>query len=292
MKLDNVIGHEKQKRILNNQLKQNQLSHTYLFSGPDGIGKRTLAEAFAIQIIKSGLINKERKVSLNHADIIKAGYENDQISISEVRDIIDQTIVLPLEGEYRVFIIDNADKINTIAQNALLKTIEEPNPGNIFIFITSTPNKLIQTVRSRCQELLFHDLNEQEKISLLKIKGIDYIPKDLTLTPGNILKEIEDPEYYEKLNNFYNQFIKIINGNSFELFSLSEELSKDKVISKNALEFFIKKLNELSFQDNKINFKIIKIINILFDLLEKLTYNVNLRLQWECSLIQIITEQI
>ena len=285
-----IFGHQKQLKLLENELRRNQLSHAYLFTGNEGIGKRTVAEAFALKIVKSGLFNKNRKISLNHADIFRIGYENENITIKDIREVINQTSVHPLEGTYRVFIIDHAENINNIAQNALLKTIEEPLEGNIFILVTNSPHKILQTIKSRSQELIFHDLSYQEKVKLLEKNQIPSEKLDLNKSPGELIKEFKNPEYYEKLEKVYTSFLEILNGSESNLFSFAEEAAESKEFSLDILTYIIQKLSKQILVNKEVNFNIIRIINELFELLEKLSYNVNLRLQWECSLIQISME--
>lgn len=288
--LDSVIGHRKQKDILKRQLDQDQISHAYMFYGQNGIGKRTLAEELALDIVKKGLINQNRNITLEHADIFRIGLKDENIKIKEIRDLIAETVNRPLEGSNRVFIIDHADKMNTVAQNALLKTIEEPNPGNTFILITDNPSAILPTIKSRCQEMNFFDLSKEEKKELLKEKSLNSDNVDFSLSPGKIIESLEDPKYFAQLDDYYKRFISIVNGNNFELFALSDELSKDKLTSTETLELFIRRLSKNSIKNNKPNERILKILNILFDLLEIFTYNVNYKLQWENAFIRIITE--
>lgn len=288
---EDIIGHKREKKILQSQLDNNSLNHAYLFTGPEGIGKKELAQDFTLEVINKGLINKDRKISLSHSDIFLYGYNNEKISIKDIRNLKEETITKPLEGSNRVFIIDNADSMNQYAQNALLKTLEEPNPGNIIILISSNPNALLPTIKSRCQELQFHDLNQSEKELLLSKYNIGLDEIDLTQTPGKIINLLEDKDLNDKFNHYLDEFIEIREGDLFKIFNLAETLSKDKEESKQVIEFFIRHLYKEILKDTIPDKKVIKSITILIDLLEKLTYNVNLRLQWENSLIKIYMEQ-
>lgn len=285
-----ISGHSKQIKFLERQLDQDQISHAYLFYGPKGIGKFRVAQEFALAIIEKGLYNSNRKITINHADIIQIGLKEENIKINEIRDLIDRTVTRPLEGTNRVLIIDHADLINPIAQNALLKTIEEPNPGNVFILVTDNPVKLLQTIRSRCQELSFHDLTKDEKNSFLLSRGYSVNGIDLSMTPGKLLEQLENPKKKKELEDYFDRFNKILNKDSFEIFSLAEDLGANKDLSLEVLNFFIQKLYNEFLDIKSPNSYILKTINILIDLLERLSYNVNLRLQWESSLINIIME--
>lgn len=288
---EEVIGHRRPKDTLTRQLDHDTLSHAYLFSGPEGIGKRRLAEDLAVNIIRSGLENKERKVTLQHADIKEIGLKDEMIKIKQIRELINETNILPLEGKFRVFIIDHADKMNDVAQNALLKTIEEPAEGNIFILITDRPTALLPTIRSRCQELPFHDLTQEEKKEILSLNHISGNPQDWTVSPGRMIRTLENPEHQQELEKYFDRFRKIYRGDSFEIFSLAEDLAKSSELSEECLNFFIRRLYNATVNSPEINQRILKTIDILFDLLGKLEYNINLRLQWESSLIDIFLEK-
>lgn len=288
---DSIVGHTREKNILSQQLLNQSFSHAYLFTGPEGLGKKALAVLFAEEVIKNGLSDKDRKVDLIHPDLFTYGMDDSKVSIKDIRDLKEETLTKPLEGDYRVFIIDNADTLNPYAQNALLKTLEEPNPGNIIILISANPDALLPTIKSRCQNLAFHDLPANEKKDLLEGLDIDTTKIDLSETPGKIIDRYNNPEEAKRFEELYKRFNKIIQGDFLEAFELSEELSKDKEYSKEVIAFFIRKLHQNIISNEAVNKNNIFLINKLIELLEKLAYNVNLRLQWENCLLQIIMEQ-
>lgn len=287
---EEIIGHNREKTILERELNNNSFSHAYLFTGPEGIGKKSLAALFAIELIKNGLEDQTRKVDLNHSDIFTLGFDGKNIAIRDIRNLKNETLTKPLEGEYRVFLIDNADTMNQYAQNALLKTLEEPNPGNIFILISSNPNLLLPTIQSRCQDISFRDLSPDDKRTFVKKSHLSLDSVDLTQTPGQIISLKDNPEKTQRFKNFYLDFEKIRNGDTFTVFKLAEELAKDREESKEVITYFIRNLHKNLLDKNKPNKETIRIINILIELLEKMAYNINLRLQWENCLLQIIME--
>jgi len=161
-----IYGHEKQIVILKQALAQNRVGHSYLFSGIDAAGKKTLALEFAkvVNCEKVDEINDScgkcpscMKISHNnHPDIFLVEAEGQFIRIRAIREIQQQMTFKPMEGRRRVFIIDNADKMNDEAASALLKTLEEPSPANILILVTAKPYTLPSTIISRCRHMRFN----------------------------------------------------------------------------------------------------------------------------------------
>jgi DNA polymerase-3 subunit delta' len=168
MSFSDIFGHEKQIAILQKAIAQNRVGHAYLFSGINAIGKKTLALEFA------RALNCEKYTDLHnacgecpsclkmqhssHPDIIIVEADGQFIRINSIRDIQEQMTFKPLEGRWRVVIIDDADKMNEQAANALLKTLEEPSPSNILILITARPYMLPATIISRCRHMRFNPL--------------------------------------------------------------------------------------------------------------------------------------
>jgi len=163
-----IYGHERQIAILKKAIAQKRVGHAYLFSGINGAGKRTLAGEFA------KALNCERADTLHdacekcssclkarhasHADIIFIAAEGQFIRINAIREIQERMKFKPLEGGWRAVIIDDADKMNDHAANALLKTLEEPSAANILILVSSRPYSLPATIISRCRHMRFNPL--------------------------------------------------------------------------------------------------------------------------------------
>jgi len=164
-----IYGHEKQIVFFKQALAQNRVGHSYLFSGIDAAGKKALALEFAkvVNCEKVDEINDScgkcpacLKISRNnHPDIFLVEAEGQFIRIAAIREIQKQMTFKPMEGRKRVFVIDNADKMNDQAANALLKTLEEPSPANILILVTAKPYTLPSTIISRCHHIRFNPLS-------------------------------------------------------------------------------------------------------------------------------------
>ncbi|NLA42086.1 MAG: DNA polymerase III subunit delta' [Smithella sp.] len=168
MSFANIYGHTKQIIMLQKAMAQKRVGHSYIFSGLAGIGKKTLALEFAqAQNCENTALRQDacgqclscRKLTRgSHPDIHVLQAQTQFIRIDDVRGIQDQMTFRPLEGGKRVFIIDDADKMNEPAANALLKTLEEPSADNVLILVTARPFRLPQTILSRCRHLRFNPL--------------------------------------------------------------------------------------------------------------------------------------
>ncbi len=164
MTLPALIGHQQQRQRLYAACDQQRVAHAYLFSGPEGIGKKLLALHFAGKLLcetAEGCARCQacRKVaSGNHPDLSVLISDSSHLKIDQVRALQHFLLLRPLEGRYKVCLIDDADKLTVEAANALLKTLEEPQPGTVLVLISSRPEQLLPTIRSRCQQLRFNRL--------------------------------------------------------------------------------------------------------------------------------------
>ena len=139
---DVVVGQDKIVDLLQVSIKQNKISHAYLFCGGRGTGKTTVARIFA------------RDIGCNPEDIIEIDAASNR-GIDEIRELRDAVRTMPFSSPYKVYIIDEVHMLTKEAANALLKTLEEPPSHVIFILATTDPDKLPQTIVSRCQKLIF-----------------------------------------------------------------------------------------------------------------------------------------
>lgn len=176
MSFKDIFGHGKQIALLKGFIAQNRLPHALLFYGMEGIGKKTTALVFAKALNcltgnhdACDACSSCRKVDhKNHLDVVILEAEGQFIKIQAVRDLQQQLKFKPWEGKKRVCIIDDAEKMNDVAANALLKTLEEPPSSNVLILISARPYQLPATVVSRCQQLSFNPLTEDDVASFLK----------------------------------------------------------------------------------------------------------------------------
>lgn len=166
MSLAKIFGHEKKIALLKGAISSGRVAHAYLFHGIDGVGKMTTARNFAkaVNCEQGGSDSCDRCLSClkmdhgHHPDLVIVGPEGQFIRIREIREIQSQMRFSPLEGRFRVFIIHDAERMNSATANALLKTLEEPVKQNILILISSRAHQIPATILSRCQRLRFDPL--------------------------------------------------------------------------------------------------------------------------------------
>ena len=163
MEFRGVLGHDRQKSILSSLVGKEKLPHALLFSGPGGVGKRTIA----LELVKNLFCEKQNGCGMcRGCRHLAGGIHPDftllpgaaSIKIDELRAIRKEVYEPPYEAPVRVILIDNAEFMTREAANALLKTLEEPPPSNVFILVTSREQEIPVTVRSRCMRIGFGPL--------------------------------------------------------------------------------------------------------------------------------------
>ena len=171
-----VVGQEAVVRTLRNAIEHGQVRQAYLFAGPRGTGKTSMARILAKAMNAEGGPNADFDPRRPIAQAIADGSSLDvvemdaasQRGIDDVREIRDRAVLQPVEGGYKIYIIDEAHQLTTQAWNALLKLIEEPPPHLIFIFCTTDLASVLPTVRSRCQTFVFQRPRLQELVAVLR----------------------------------------------------------------------------------------------------------------------------
>lgn len=189
---DEVVGQTHIIQTLKNAIVQNRIAHAYLFCGPRGTGKTSISKIFAktlnctnSQDAPCGVCeNCKMAANGSHPDIIEIDAASNN-GVDEVRNLIDKVKYAPMQGKYKIYIIDEVHMMTSGAFNALLKTIEEPPAHVIFIFATTEPNKVLPTIISRCQRFDFnkvsmHDIKYRLSV-VCKNEGIEIDENGLTL---------------------------------------------------------------------------------------------------------------
>jgi DNA polymerase-3 subunit delta' len=161
-----IVGHDRPLAILKRALANHTLAHAYLFSGEEGIGKKmtALALAAAVNCLAAGgnggceCAACRKTASRNHPDVHILEADGDEIKIDQIREAQAVLSLKPFEGAKKILIVDGAESMNPAASNAFLKTLEEPPGDALIVLISSMPRSLLQTIRSRCQEIRFQPL--------------------------------------------------------------------------------------------------------------------------------------
>lgn len=318
--MEKIVGHVKIIDQLEGQVRQKEVSHAYLFSGLSGVGKKKTALYFAAMIL---CVSKDKpcghcfackQVSQEtYPDLVVIGPGKDEatIKIKQIRQMIATLGVIPYSGEKRIIIIKEADKMTIEAQNSLLKSLEEPLRQNIFILLTDQAKGLLATIVSRCQSYHFLPLRPAEMVKALEdtfeAGQIKEILADAGGSVGQALYLLDHPEIREEQTQILREFYQILQQKELFIFPLAERLAGHKQKSLTTLNFLIGFLYEVRLiggghplADQKEAIKahhafskiltvdeIYEIIQTLFEMMENLHYNVNLRLQWEKCLIKI-----
>lgn len=181
-----VVGHKDILKYISSAVENNRVSHAYILNGERGSGKKMLANLFAMTLLCETGDNEpcgkchscKQAESGNHPDIIRVTHEKpNSISVDDIRTQVNNTVdIKPYQGSYKVYIIPQADMMTPQAQNAILKTIEEPPSYAVFLLLTENAETLLPTINSRCV--------------MLKLRNI----KD-TLIKKYLMENLEIPDY-------------------------------------------------------------------------------------------------
>ena len=173
---EDVVGQEHIERTIKNAIAQDKVSHAYLFTGPRGTGKTTTARLLAKALLCEKGPTAEPDGTCDDCEMIAAGehpdvYELDAASRTGVENVREEIIgrvqFAPTRGRYKVYIIDEVHMLSTAAFNALLKTLEEPPSHVVFILATTDPQKVPETIHSRCQRFDFRRISTEAMVSRL-----------------------------------------------------------------------------------------------------------------------------
>lgn len=198
-----IIGHERIKEHFQKAIEYNKISHAYILAGEEGMGRKTIAKAFAMTLLCERS-NREpclechsckQVLSGNHPDVLWVSHEKpNSIGVDDIRLQINDTIFIkPYSSAYKIYIVDEAEKMTVQAQNALLKTIEEPPAYVIIILLTTNQEAFLPTILSRCIQLKLKPLkNDVVGGYLMETMGVKESQADVyaAFARGNLGKAI------------------------------------------------------------------------------------------------------
>lgn len=281
MNFNNIIGNENVKHLLNNSIKSNNLVHSYMFVGPDGIGKSLFAKDLAeIMLCMSGsnacgeCSSCIKFQSGNHPDFMQIDSDDGKsIKIAQIRLLQEKIAEKPIVSNHKVYIINNSDLMTVEAQNCLLKTLEEPPEYATIILVLSNENKLLNTIKSRCTKFAFQKLTDDELVTYATSHGIT-LHKNLLSTCGgsiaNLINLQDNIETYETLDKIINDFST---KDIVDIWNEAEILYKSKENILNLLDYFnIVFLNKLKISNEE---KYINSIKFVESTKKRLSSNAN-----------------
>ena len=302
---DAIIGHKKIISHFEEAIKTGKVSHAYLLSGEDGSGKMMIAKAVAKALLcehKDGCgecAACKQVDSLNHPDVIYITHEKYEIRVDDIRKGINETIdIKPYSGDYKIYIIDDADRMNAGAQNALLKTLEEPPAYAVILLLTNNKDRLLDTILSRCVSMTLGSVRESEIEDYLKANtGASHadIAFAAAFSLGNIgraLHVLDTEEFKDMLNDTMNVITHMKRMEIYDFLDIIMVWYRDMLILKTTGS-----LNQLVFKDKYRQLKDQEIyisfegISHILDEVEKarrrLIANVNFEVAIEMLLVTI-----
>ena len=277
---DGIIGNDNIKKELSNIVTLNKLSHSYLFIGTEGIGKKNIASEFAKMIL---CLNEKKYCNLcksciefnsgNHPDFEIIVPDGTSIKIEQIRKMQQKIVESPIISEKKVYIIDDADLMTKEAQNCLLKTLEEPPEYVIIILIGSIENNFLSTIKSRCTIIKFKDIsNENIKEYMQKKYNINDLSDNMLKIIGG---SIGKAEKLKEKNQLYESVINIVEN--ITRLDLIEFLKKSDEIYKNQEDKFdiLENMNVCFFSKAKEDIRFLKCIDVIEETRKRLLANGN-----------------
>ncbi len=295
METSNIIGNSEIKEYLANSIKTNNVLHSYLFLGTEGIGKRRLAENFAKQILckENGEENCKCKSCIcfdgkNHPDFNYINEQGEAIKIETIREVTKKVIEKPIVSEKKVYIINDCEKMTKEAQNCLLKTLEEPPEFVTIILVSSNENLLLNTIKSRCMKLKFQNIDDEElkKFALEKLQYEEISDNMLKSFGGSIGRAEKLKENKEKYNEIEIFTKLLVEKNKPEIMQVGKILY-DKENINDILDYLIVCL----YSNGKQNRKYLNCIELVNKCITRLKVNSNFDMSID-SLIMEMWEEL
>lgn len=219
---NDILGHEQIKDHFRNAVQTGKVSHAYILSGEAGMGRKSLANAFALNLLcEKGLPDPcmqchacKQVLAGSHPDLIYVIHEKPaSIGVDDIREQINDTILVrPYSSYYKIYIVDEAEKMTVQAQNALLKTIEEPPSYAVILLLTTNPDAFLPTILSRCVQLKLKPLKDVVvKEYLIQSLGVEESQAEIyaAFARGNLGKAIHLAES-EDFKRMYDEILHML----------------------------------------------------------------------------------
>ena len=220
MKFEDIIGNNDIKIYLNKSIENKNILHSYLFLGNSGIGKLIFAKEFARKILCFENTKEECTCKSctcfngkNHPDFYLINENGENIKVDTIRNLTEKVIEKPIISNKKVYIINDCEKMTKEAQNCLLKTLEEPPEFVVIILISSNENLILNTIKSRCMSIKFHNIEDRDLMLYAKNKlGYTNISnnflKSFDGSIGKMIKLKDFKEKYDKIDLLISDILK------------------------------------------------------------------------------------
>lgn len=280
MIFENIIGNQKNKKILEDIIIKNKIANAYMFIGQESIGKFLFAKEFAKAILclnENKPCNKCKSClefdNSNNPDLTIIEPDGNNVKIEQIRELNRKVVEKPIVSTKKVYIINDGQNITKEAQNALLKTLEEPPEYVTIILITTSESAFLPTIKSRCTKINFNKLTEEEMLKILKEKyNYQNVGNIVYKTSnGSISKSIQIIEKQSEFEDINKMFSNLEHVNVIDLINSKEVVFKDKEDINSILDYII----TIFFEKIKDNRKYIECIEIAENAKERLRKNSN-----------------
>ncbi|MDY4574195.1 MAG: DNA polymerase III subunit delta' C-terminal domain-containing protein [Intestinibacter sp.] len=273
MYFENIKGQQFAKKYLSNSLKSNMISHAYMFEGPSGVGKNTLARELSRILL-------EMENLFNSPDYIEIKPDGNSIKIAQIRKMQTDILVKPYKS-YKIYVFDEAQKMTIEAQNALLKTLEEPPKYAIIILVTNNKESLLDTIKSRCEIIKFTPIPIKEIADYLVKTGVDEKRASLlaNFSRGSMQKAIElseSEDFYIMREEIQKYIETFLNGDLIDIMEIQNGIEKYKDQIINVLDLMINYFRDIIMvKENIDNSMIINLDKLVFikNMSKKITYS-------------------
>ncbi|HFQ7768378.1 TPA: ATP-binding protein [Clostridioides difficile] len=306
MYFENIIGQDFAKKYLTNSIKKNKLNNAYMFEGMDGIGKKKFADELSKLLLDYENLE-------NSPDYVLIKPDGNSIKIAQIRNLQSDIVIRP-HKDYKIYIINNAEKMTVEAQNALLKTLEEPPNYAIIILVTNNKESLLETIKSRCDIIKFSPISiedlkrylintgiEEERAQLLAIFSRGSIENALNLSQSsefsmmrediqqyiqimldkNIVEILNIPNNMEKYRGKIIALLDMMINYFRDIILLKENVNKNMLINVDKLVFIQNMSGKISYS------QLSKIIDIIEDAKSKIKSNCNFNISIQVMSLNI-----
>ena len=248
MIFENIIGNQKNKKILEDIIIKNKIANAYMFIGQESIGKFLFAKEFAKAILclnENKPCNKCKSClefdNSNNPDLTIIEPDGNNVKIEQIRELNRKVVEKPIVSTKKVYIINDGQNITKEAQNALLKTLEEPPEYVTIILITTSESAFLPTIKSRCTKINFNKLTEEEMLKILKEKyNYQNVGNIVYKTSnGSISKSIQIIEKQSEFEDINKMFSNLEHANVIDLINSKEVVFKDKEDINSILDYII-----------------------------------------------------